>query len=597
VTDQRVIRIGGASGFWGDSGIATPQLLAVPDLDYLVFDYLAEITMSIMARARARNPDTGYAGDFVAMLANHLPEIAERKIKVVSNAGGVNPTACAKALRAAIAQAGLSLKVGVVSGDDVRDKTDELRRSNARDMFSGAAFPDEVLSANAYLGAFPIAAALDKGADIVITGRVVDSATTLGPCIHEFGWSADDYDRLAAGSLAGHILECGAQAVGGIHTDWEATGDWANIGYPIAAIQANGSFDVSKPANTGGLVSVGTVSEQLVYEIGDPHAYLLPDVTCDFTEVTITQQSAEVVRVAGARGRAPSDCYKASVTYADGNRVGLYLTVIGLEAARKARKVGQAVIARCDAMLAARGSEPYREVSIEIIGAEAAYGPHGRADTAREVVLKIAAKHADPKALELLVREATSSGTSMAPGITNMGGNRPRVSPLVRLYSCLIPKAGLQVDVEVDGHKTTYAVADGRAASATAAAPPSAAVDAVRAGHCDTTVPLITLAWGRSGDKGNDVNIGIIARRAEFLPYIRAALTAAKVAEYFAYSVSGEVERFDLPGINAVNFLLRDALDGGGIASLRNDPQGKGHAQLLLDYPIPVPASLSTVAG
>jgi len=588
---RRTISIGGASGFWGDSSIALPQLLKHDGLDYISFDYLAEVTMSILARARAKDPELGYATDFVALVARHLPQIAERGVKLIANAGGVNPTACAEALRSRIAAAGFSLRVGVVTGDDILPMQPRLQ--GAREMFSGAEMPANLLSLNAYLGAAPIAAALGAGADIVVTGRCVDSATVLGACIHEFGWSLGDFDRLSGGSLAGHIIECGAQATGGLFTDWESVRDWANIGYPIAEIDEDGAFDVIKPAGTGGLVSRGTVSEQLVYEIGDPAAYLLPDVTCDWRSVVIEQVGDDRVRVAGARGVAPPDTYKASATWQDGYRVGATWTIIGEAAARKAEKVGDAIVSRVGTLLSTAGLPPFTETSIEVLGAESSYGPASRAHAAREVVLKIAAKHVEPKALELLVREFTSAGTSMAPGFTGMGGNRPKVMPLVRLFSIAIDKALVDEGrrVEVDGHR--IAIPASNAPRPTPADPVAPPATDVTVDEIDlVAVPLIELAWGRSGDKGNHANIGIVARRAEYLPFIRRALQADVVAKLFEHYEPSDVHRFDLPGIGGVNFLLTDVLGGGGIASLRNDPQGKGYAQILLGLEVSVPARL-----
>lgn len=589
---RRTFSIGGASGFWGDSSIALPQLLQQDDLDYISFDYLAEVTMSILARARAKDPALGYATDFVNLLGRYLPQIAERGVKLIANAGGVNPTACADALRVKIAEAGLNLRVGVVTGDDLLRMQPQLQ--DCREMFSGAAMPTRLLSLNAYLGAAPIAAALSAGADIVVTGRCVDSATVLGACIHEFGWSLSDFDRLSGGSLAGHIVECGAQATGGLFTDWEDVADWANIGYPIAVIDEDGAFDVIKPEGTGGLVSRGTVSEQLVYEIGDPAAYLLPDVTCDWRSVEIEEVGDGRVRVTGARGLAPTESYKASATWQDGFRVGATWTIIGEAAAAKAEKVGEAVISRVAKLLSQVGTAPFTETSIEVIGSESSYGASSQASGAREVVLKIAAKHADPKALELLVREFTSAGTSMAPGFTGMGGNRPKVMPLVRLFSITVDKVivDAQIRAEVDGEVASIA----KAPPSMAAVNSGADATPVVFGSIDETalvsVPLIKLAWGRSGDKGNHANIGIIARRPEFLPYIRNALQPELVGALFKHYAPTEVRRFDLPGIYGLNFMLHDVLGGGGIASLRNDPQGKGYAQILLGVSVPVPAEL-----
>lgn len=587
----RSICIGGASGFWGDSSIAVPQLLGHPGLQYLVFDYLAEITMSILARARARDPNSGYATDFVSMLESNIAGIAERGVKVVANAGGVNPIGCGRAIEAMLERTGHSLKVAVVTGDDVLPLVPQLREAGICDMFTGAAFPEDVLSANAYLGAFPVAAALDAGADIVVTGRCVDAAMTLGPCIHAFGWGPADLDQLAGGALAGHIIECGAQASGGIHTDWERTGDWANIGYPVADVGEDGSCIITKPELTGGLVSYGTVAEQILYEIGDPEAYLLPDVTCNFTQVRVEELGPNKVRVRGARGCEPTDSYKVSITYALGFRVGMYLTVGGIDAVRKAQKVGEAVLHRCARLLAEKNQPPFEETSIEVIGSESLYGPFSRAGNSREVILKVAAKHSSPGPLSMLVRELTSSGTSMAPGITSMGGNRPKVSPVVQLFSCTAPKSAVTPMLEIGGRSTTLPGARAGAPACAHAAQAEEPAPVVLSGG--VAVPLVALAWARSGDKGNNANIGVIARDPAFLPYISAAVTEKLVAERFAHLLKGRVQRFAVPGINAFNFLMHDALGGGGIASLRNDPQGKTYAQVLLDVPVMVPAELA----
>jgi hypothetical protein len=590
---SKTIRIGGASGFWGDSMTAAPQLVERGKLDYLVFDYLAEITMSIMARARAKSPDLGYAGDFVSIVMRQcLPAIAEQGMKVISNAGGVNPEACGTALEALIAELGLDLKVAVVVGDDLMGRADEFRGRNIKEMFSGTDLPEDLMSMNAYLGGFPVARALDEGADIVVTGRGVDSAVTLGACIHSFGWGADDYDRLAGGSLAGHIIECGAQATGGLFTDWAETTGWENIGYPFVDVAADGSFVVGKPDDTGGLVVPATVSEQLVYEIGDPQAYILPDVVCDFSEVKVEAVGIDRVRVSNTKGRVPTDTYKVCATYLDGYRVGLYLTIGGIDADKKALKTADAVFARCSRMLAERGLPDFRETSVEVVGAESSYGPHSRIHRPREVILKMAAKHDDPAVLGSLLREATSSATSMSPGTTGMGGNRAKPSPVVRLFSFLLDKSEVAATVKIADQTWDIAGAPGMkldpAEITRPAAPPPPDF-----GETPVVVPLVALAWGRSGDKGNKANVGILARKPEYLPFIRAALSEEAVAEYYAHILEGGVDRFDLPGVDGLNFLLHDVLGGGGIASLRNDPQGKAYAQMLLDYPIPVSSELA----
>lgn len=594
----KVVRIGGASGFWGDSARATGQLLQVEQLDYIVYDYLAEITMSILARARAKDDSKGYATDFVsAAMQPNLAAIAGRGVKVISNAGGVNPQACVAALRALIEQQGLNLKVACVVGDDLLDRREQLQAQGITEMFSGAAFPaaDKVLSINAYLGAFPIARALAMGADIVVTGRCVDSAVTLGACIHAFGWTRDDLDALAMGSLAGHILECGPQATGGNFTDWEKVPDLATIGYPVAEITADGSFICTKPEGTGGLVSVGTVSEQLLYEIGDPQAYILPDVVCDFSTAAIEQVGPNRVRVAGATGRPAPDTYKVSATYADEFRGGTYLTFYGIDADRKARALGEAVFTAARNTLKAYGLPDFSETSIELIGAESQYGAFRQIEGSREVAMKIAAKHAMQAGIGILLKEAVGLGLATPPGLSGFAGSRPSPSPVVRLFSCTVPKAQVQVRVLLGDDAVASDEVHGTVLNVASIARP--ALPAAQPAGEMIKVPLIAIAWGRSGDKGDKANIGIIARRPEYFPFICAALTEDAVRERFSHFLAdasaASVQRYLLPGIHAVNFLLHDVLGGGGVASIRNDPQGKGYAQLLLSCPIPVPKALA----
>jgi len=599
MTGEKTIRIGGASGYWGESAMATPQLLAAGNLDYIVFDYLAEITMSIMARAKAKDPNAGYATDFISsVLKPNLREIARQGVKIISNAGGVNPHACGAAARALVKELGLGLKVAVITGDDLMDRKDAIAASAPREMFTGADFPDpdKVASINAYLGAFPIAKALDEGADIVITGRSVDSAVMLGACIFEFAWGAEDWDKLASGSLAGHILECGPQATGGNFTDWEEAGDIANIGYPIGEISEDGGFTVTKPEGTGGAVNVGTVSEQLVYEIGDPQAYLLPDVVCDFSEVEVTQEGENRVRVSPAKGAPAPNTYKTSLTYQDGYRAGLLLGFTGIEAARKARKFAEAAFERTRKIFRQYNAGDFTETSIEILGAESQYGAFSKADGAREVVLKIAAKHPDAMGAGLLLKEIAGLGLATPPGLTGFSFGRPKPSPVVRLFSYLTPKEEISIEIDSDG-----AAANLKDRAGTAFAPDAImrpAEPPTLTGENFVGVPLIKLAWARSGDKGDKANIGVIARNAAYLPYIWAALTEQAVARCFAHFIEGgadvsKVKRFYMPGPNAINFLIDDVLGGGGVASIRSDPQGKAYGQLLLEHPIPVPQSIA----
>jgi len=354
---EKTIRIGGASGFWGDSSVGAPQLVRHGEIDYLVFDYLAELTMSLLASARLRKPELGYATDFVTVtMKSVLKDIVERKIRVISNAGGMNPRGCAQALAVLAAEQGLTVRIAIVEGDDVVPQLPALRESGVKEMQGVRPLPDNLISANAYLGALPIRQALDRGAQIVITGRCVDSAVTLGVLMHEFDWQPDDYDYLAQGSLAGHIIECGCQATGGLHTDWANVPNWPEIGYPVVECRSDGSFLVSKPAGTGGLVSTATVGEQVLYEIGDPAAYLLPDVVCDFTQVQLRQLGPDVVEVSGARGRMPGNSYKVSATYVEGFRCSAQLCIVGVDAVAKAERTANYLMSMAGVITAARRS-------------------------------------------------------------------------------------------------------------------------------------------------------------------------------------------------------------------------------------------------
>ncbi|CAM0780132.1 acyclic terpene utilization AtuA family protein [Acinetobacter baumannii] len=591
--DHRVVKIGCASGFWGDTNTAAFQLVHLTDINYLVFDYLSEITMSIMAKAKMVEPKHGYALDFVSrVMAPLLKKIAEKKIKVISNAGGVNPLACRDALQKIIKEYGLDLKVAVVLGDDLLPKHEQLKSQNIQEMFSGEALPEQVASSNAYLGAVAIRDALDLGADIVITGRVVDSAVVLAPLLHEYQWPLDDYDKLAQGSLAGHVIECGAQCTGGNFTDWQLVQGFDNMGFPVVEVSEDGSFVVTKPQGTGGLVSTATVAEQIVYEIGNPQAYLLPDVIADFSHVHLEQVGEHRVRVTGAKGQAPTTQYKVSATYPDGYRVLVSFLIAGREAPQKAQVIADAILTKCERVLAMRSVPPFSEKSVEILGIESTYGDHAQTLNSREVVVKIAVKHMFKEACMFFASEIAQASTGMAPALAGIVGGRPKASPVIKLFSFLIDKNQVNVEIDFDGQRYPIEIPQG--VSTEQLLTLTAGENAVYQGD-EIEVPLIEIAHARSGDKGNHSNIGVIARKADYLPWIRAALTEQSVASYMQHVLDaekGRVIRYELPGLNALNFMLENALGGGGVASLRIDPQGKAFAQQLLDMPVKVPAHL-----
>ncbi|MGE4239851.1 acyclic terpene utilization AtuA family protein [Ramlibacter sp.] len=588
------LRIGGACAFWGDTNAGVTQLVKGGDCDVLVFDYLAELTMSLLHKARSRDPEAGFASDFVTAVTPVLGEIASKGIKLLSNAGAMNPQACARALRKACDAAGVSLRIAVVEGDDLMPVREQIAAAGVKEMFSGQPLPQNMTSMNAYLGAMPIAAALARGADVVITGRCVDSALSLAALVHRFGWKPDEYDRLAAGSLVGHILECTTQTTGGLFTDWWRVPGWDNMGFPVAECSADGSFVLEKPAGTGGLIAPEVVTEQMLYEVGDPANYLLPDVTCDLSAVRMTQVGENRVRVEGARGRPPTDTYKVSSTWSDGFRLSTTLTIVGDDAAPRADRVAEALLSRTRRMMAEAGFADYSETHVEVLGSETpSYGAHQSGGTgSREVVLRIALRHTNAAALDIAAKEVAPFGVSSAAGTTGFSG-RPKAGPVFRLFSFAWPKDKVPVSVTIDGESKpveiprgvpiAQSIGDGQryGAAATAALPAGERI----------TVPLSAIAVARSGDKGDISNIAIIARDPKFVPVIAQQLPTDVVKAHFRHLVKGKVTRYDVPGVHAFNYVMEQALGGGGAGSLRNDPLGKSLGQVLLATKVEIPAA------
>ena len=532
MTKKKAIRIGGASAFVGDTSIAVPQIIKGGNADYIIMDYLAEVTMSYLSRSKAKRPQMGYAPYFVdTTVKQNIRDLAEHGIKMVTNAGGVNPQSCREAVLKIAEQQGVKINVAVVEGDDLMPRHAELAKRNITEMNTGDPWPDNMMNMNAYLGARPIKEALDMGADIVITGRVVDSALTLGPLMFEFDWGETDYDLLAAGSLAGHIIECGAQASGGLHTDWEEVPDWANIGYPVIECYEDGRFAVTKPVDTGGLVTPATVAEQLLYEIGDPQAYLLPDVVCDFSEVRMKQIGENQVEVSGVIGRPPTSTYKVYGAYHDGFRCIAVLPVIGMQAVQKAERQAKALIERTEKIFQQQGYGTYRDTLIECLGAESAYGPHARTRETRETACKISLEHDRHEPLEIFADEVFAPTTSMAPGTTGWFTGKPAVSPVIKLFSYLIKKEEVPFQIIMDEQQRSMTQAPKETFDPVSIVRPQVE-DAEPVDSDMIEIPLIRLAWGRSGDKGNSCNIGIIARKPEYLPFIRKVLTAEAVHQF-----------------------------------------------------------------
>ena len=585
------IKIGCASAFWGDTSSAAPQLVHSGSIDYLVFDYLAEVTMSILASAKMKNPDLGYATDFIKHIGPLLTEIKKQQIKVISNAGGINLISCKNAVLEEAKKVGIELNIAIVEGDNLINQENMLRELPVKELETDKPMPEGIVSINAYLGASGVKQALEQGADMVITGRCVDSAVVLGPLMYEFDWKYNEYDKLAAGSLAGHIIECGAQCTGGNFTDWHFVNNFDNMGFPIVEVESDGSFIVTKPEGTGGIISFGTVAEQFLYEIGDPQNYLLPDVTCDFTNVTIKEIGSDQVSVSGARGKPPSNTYKVSSTYLHGYRITIAAIICGINASKKALVIADAIIKKTKRIFSDNGLEDYLDTNISMIGTETTYGKNRNNADPREVLLRIVATHKQKDALILLSKEIAQASTGMTPGFVNMLGGRPSVSPSIRLFSFLLSKDQINTTVYINDEQYEVENFTSKLNHIDTTAKVSSSSDILDV--TDTEVTLIKLAYARSGDKGDHANIGVIARKVEYLPYIRNALSKQAVAKYFAHILKGDVDRWDIPGINALNFLLKNSLGGGGMASLNVDPQGKGYAQQLLDIMIPVPSKIA----
>lgn len=448
------IRIAAGQGFWGDLQRAPADQVRSGPIDYLVMDYLAEVTMSILRKQKQKDPALGYARDFVSVIETILPEIVEKNITVIANAGGVNPLGCRQAVEAVIKKAGYSnLPVAVVHGDDILGRMDELVASGEelRNMETGEPFSgvrDRLLAANVYFGAFPIVDALKAGARIIITGRSTDTGLTLAPMIHEFGWKADDWDRLAAGTVAGHILECGAQASGGNFLgDWRSVPEMERIGFPIAEAYPDGTVVITKHESLGGLVSQMTVKEQLLYEIGDPTQYITPDVVADFTTIQLSDDGRDRVRVSGVKGKPNTPFYKVSAAYSDGWFSGSTLVYTWPEALEKAKRAGEILKARLDAL-----GFRFDQYNAEYIGANACHQHLAvPADDYPEVMLRVSVRGHDLKSMNGFGMEIAPLILTGPPAVTGFAGGRPKPSEVVAYWPALIRKTSVKpvVDVEV----------------------------------------------------------------------------------------------------------------------------------------------------
>ena len=581
-SDQIVIA--NCGGFWGDDPTAARRQVEGGPVDYLVMDYLAEVTMAILQKQRLRKPETGYATDFLGQLRDVLPACVERGIRVISNAGGVNPLACKEAVERLAAELGVAdaVRVGVVLGDNIYDELDDLLGvgETLSHMETGRPLTDirdEILSANVYLGAAPVVKALELGANVVITGRVTDTGVTLAPMIHEFGWAEDDWDRLAAGIIAGHIIECGTPCTGGNFTDWHTVKSYSNLGFPLVEARPDGSFTVTKHPGTGGLVSVHTVSEQLLYEMGTPQ-YLAPDCIARFDSITLTQDGPDRVTVTGARGEPAPPQLKVSVSFSHGYRAFGRLVVSGPDTLAKAEKVAEIF------WESAGGPGLYEDATTQLLAWNATH-PALTDTEPSEVLVQVAVRDADAdKINNRFGVQVVPRVLGSVPGITYLADQgRPRASEVVGYWPALIARERVPMRVVVGNDEADVAHLDlAGAAAASPFTPATAPPTGTRPRGGTASVPLSRLCLARSGDKGDTCNVGVIARTPAVYAWMLDQLTPDFVKARFAGVCRGDVERHEVPNLLAVNFLLHESLGGGGTLSLLVDAQGKTYAQYLL---------------
>jgi hypothetical protein len=448
------IRIAAGQGFWGDLLDAPVRQVEEGPIDYLMLDYLAEVTMSIMQKQKARDPRAGYARDFVPLMKQILPACIERNIRVTANAGGVNVEGCAAAVRDVALELGLGgrLKIGIVTGDDILDRIDDLlaRGIELRNMDTGeplSTVRDRIQSANVYLGAAPMVEALNRGAQIVITGRATDTGLTLAPLMHEFGWSPDDWNRIAAGTIAGHIIECGAQCSGGnCQYEWRSIPNLANVGFPIVEASPDGTFVITKHERTGGWVIIPSIKEQLVYEMGDPHSYITPDCIADFTTVRLEYEGRDRVRVFGIEGRPATDTFKVSISYSAGYKAVGTLVYSWPDAYDKAQAADRILRSRLD-----RLGLKFDQILTEFVGVNATHGPLTAAPSPDlpEVQLRVGVRSENRAAVERFAKEIAPLVLTGPPGVTGFAGGRPKVEEIVAYWPALIPKSEITSHVDV----------------------------------------------------------------------------------------------------------------------------------------------------
>jgi len=594
---KKTVRIGNAGGFWGDDLNALRRQLTGGPLDYITADYLAEITMSILRKQQLAQPELGYVSDFIDQMVDVADILATSKVRLIVNAGGINPVGCARMLLQKL-EGNTNLKVAVIEGDNLYDRIDEIypAQANFKNMDTGDDFAEirsRIQSANAYLGLPPLLKALESGANVIIAGRVTDTSITMAPLVHEFGWKLNDWDKLAAALVAGHIIECGAQATGGNYTDWHKVQRWDNFGYPIVEVTEDGNFVVTKHPNTGGVVNVDTIREQLVYEMGDPAYYISPDVVADFRTIKLEHVGADKVRVFGIKGGPSTPFLKVSMAYNDGYKATSSIILSGGNALAKARAFGDLFWKRLNINFVKKNTE--------FVGYNACHRNLAATGQPNEILLQFSVFDYDKNKINEFSKSIAPLILSGPPGVAVTGG-RPKPHSVMTYWPTLVPKPLVNTRVSVlalDGSiESTVDVTsitgyeqpvnlEQSPKQISGILPPTHASEY---GNEDvTTIHFSELCLARSGDKGDTANIGVIARSPEVYTFIKKYLTADVLKSMFAEVGRGQVIRFELDNLLALNFLLEHSLDGGGTKSLMIDAQGKTYAQALLNQYVTIP--------
>lgn len=597
---KKTIRIGNAGGYWGDDPQALKRQVDGGNLDYITMDFLAEITMSILQKQISRDPNLGYAKDFLAMLEGVLPDILKNKTKIITNAGGICPQNCAIAIEKLGNKLGVKPKVAIVYGDDILPDLPTLKTKGEsfKNMENGQNFSDvedKIKSANIYFGANSVIEALKWDPDIIVTGRVTDTGITIAPMIHELNWQLNDWDRLASGIVAGHILECGTQATGGNFTDWEKIDSFDNVGFPIVEVSEDGSFVVTKHDGSGGKVSLNTVREQLFYEMGNPKNYITPDVVCDFSSIQAEDLGNDQVKIFGVKGFEPTPLYKVSMAYEDGYKSVGTIAICGPHARKKAEKFSE--------IFWNRAGSDFEEMSTEYFGYNACHRSLVNKEDGNEIILRLSARSLDKKKLAIFGKLVPSLILSGPPGVSVLGGvpkaqevmsywpalmDKKKILPKIALYQAgsIVCEETIK-DPIIGNHEEVFDSFVQKASS-----PSQKVTEVLKSINIEGNLPLSSICLGRSGDKGDMANIGIMARSEESYQFLKKYLTAQLVKDLFQELCFGEVIRYELDNLKGLNFLLEQSLGGGGTKTLRTDAQGKTFAQALIAQKAPIPENI-----